>query len=281
VAEAVAIVRRGPAEVKFDRKEFEPIVANLDQTALQVEMARVAPIMRAIGQDPEQAHAFLLAALPKAIAPVSATRMRFDFLASPREVLADASGHMTGLRVDETTLVRSGSEIKAKSLGTSRIIPLDSIVFAIGDKVDEAFGLPVQGTSFVKAPAPRYPQEGHSYEVFDPQLDRIVEDVFVAGWSREASTGLVGIARKDGVNGARAVLQYLRALPLASQPKLDELEARLATLPKAVVHKDDLARLEAAEHQEAERRGLEEFKFATNEDMLAAMHLSEAVVPAR
>ncbi len=281
VAEAVAIVRRGPAEVKFDRKEFEPIVANLDQTALQAEMARVAPIMRAIGQDPEQAHAFLLAALPKALAPVSATRMRFDFLASPREVLADALGHMTGLRVDDTTLVRSGNDIKAKSLDTSRIIPLDSIVFAIGDKVDEAFGLPVQGTSFVKAPAPRYPQEGHSFEVFDPQLDRIVEDVFVAGWSREASAGLVGIARKDGVNGARAVLQYLRALPLATQPKLDALEARLAALPNAVVHKDDLAMLEATEHQEAERRGLEEFKFATNEDMLAAMHLSEAVVPAR
>jgi hypothetical protein len=63
--------------------------------------------------------------------------------------------------------------------------------------------------------------------------------------------------------------------------KLQAFEARLVALPKPVVRKDDLARLEAVEHQEAERRGLEEFKFATNEDMLAAMHLSEAVVPAR
>ncbi len=281
VAEAVAIVRRGPAEVKFDRKEFEPIVANLDQTALQAEMARVAPMMRAIGQDPEQAHAFLLAALPKAQAPVSTTRMRFEFLASPSAILADDSGRMTGVRVDDTTLVRSGSDTKAKGLGTSRVIPLDSIVFAIGDKVDEAFGLPVQGTSFVKAPAPRYPLEGNSYEVFDPQHSRIIEDVFVAGWSREASTGLVGIARKDGVNGARALLQYLQTLPPTARPDLIALEARLAAMPKAFVRKDDLTRLEAAEQLEAQGRGLEEFKFASNDEMLAAMHLADAVVSAR
>ena len=280
VAEAVAIVRRGPAEVKFDRKEFEPIVANLDQSALSAEMARVAPMMRAIGQDPEKAHAFLLAALPKAQAPVSSTRMRFEFLSSPSAILADDSGRMTGVRVDDTTLVRSGSDTKAKSLGTSRVIPLDSIVFAIGDKVDEAFGLPVQGTSFVKATAPRYPLEGNSYEVFDPYHDRIIEDVFVAGWSREASTGLVGIARKDGINGARAVLQYLRALAPTALPELTALEARLAALPKATVRKDDLTRLEAAEHLEAQGRGLEEFKFASDDEMLAAMNLAGAVVPA-
>ena len=149
---------------------------------------------------------------------------------------------MTGVRVDDTTLVRSGSDTKAKGLGTSRVIPLNSIVFAIGDKVDEAFGLPVQGTSFVKAPTPRYPLEGNSYEVFDPQHSRIIEDVFVAGWSREASTGLVGIARKDGVNGARALLQYLQALPPTARPDLTALEARLAAMPKAFVRKDDLTR---------------------------------------
>jgi len=281
VEEAVAIVRRGPAEVKFDRKEFEPIVANLDQAALAVEMARVTPVMQAVGQDPEQARAFLLSALPKALPPVSTTRMRFEFMASPSAILSDASGSVTGVRVDETTLVRSGSDTKAKSLGTSRVIPLDTIIFAIGDKVDDDFGLPVEGTSFVKAPSPRFPQEGHSYEAFDPQRGVIIADAFVAGWSREASTGLVGIARKDGVNGARAVLQYLQTLPPSGLPDTGALQSHLASLPTPLVRKEDLARLEAVEQLEAERRGLEEYKFASNEEMLAAMGVADAVTSLR
>ncbi len=279
VEQAVAIVRRGPAEVKFDRKEFEPIVANLDQAALQAEIERVTPIMQAVGQDPAQAHAFLLAALPKAQPSVSGTRMRFEFLASPSAILADESGRVTGVRVDNTTLVRSGGDTKAKSLGTSRVIPLDSIIFAIGDVVDQAFGLPVEGTSFVKAPSPRFPQDGHAYEAFDPQRGAIIEDAFVAGWSREASTGLVGIARKDGINGARAVLQYLQTRPPAAQADLTALEAHLSSLATPLVRKEDLARLEAVEHQEAERQGLEEFKFASNEEMLAAMGVASTVAP--
>ncbi len=279
VEEAVAIVRRGPAEVKFDRKEFEPIVANLDQAALQSEIERVTPVMQAVGQDPAQAHAFLLSAMPKALAPVSDTKVRFEFLASPSAILADESGRVTGVRVENTTLVRSGSDTKAKSLGTSRVIPLDSIIFAIGDKVDEAFGLPVEGTSFVKAPTPRFPQDGRTYEVFDPQRGAIIEDVFVAGWSREASSGLVGIARKDGINGARAVLQYLLSRPPTTPRDTSGLEAHLSSLATPFVRKDDLTHLEAVEHQEAERRGLEEFKFASDDEMLVAMGVARAVAP--
>jgi hypothetical protein len=39
--------------------------------------------------------------------------------------------------------------------------------------------------------------------------------------------------------------------------------------------KEDLKRLEAVEAEEARKRGLEEFKFASNEEMLQAMGLIE------
>ena len=44
-------------------------------------------------------------------------------------------------------------------------------------------------------------------------------------------------------------------------------------LPKPVVTKDDIKKLETIEAEEAKKRGLEEFKFSTNEDMLRAMGL--------
>ncbi|MGB9586289.1 MAG: FAD-dependent oxidoreductase, partial [Anaerolineales bacterium] len=83
VDEVIAVARRGPAEVKFDKKEMEYIIANLDLDALDEEIRRAKPIMLAIGQDPDEAKANILAALPKAVEPVSKTRFRFDFLAAP------------------------------------------------------------------------------------------------------------------------------------------------------------------------------------------------------
>lgn len=270
VGEVIAVARRGPAEVKFDKKEMESVAGNLDLLALEAELERVRPRMEAVGQDVNQARAYLLAALPTALEPVSATRFRFEFLASPARILGDAEGRVAGLEVEDTALVARDGDTGARGLGTFRALAVDTVVFAIGDRVDEDFGLPVRGNAFVKHPAPRFPVEGLSYEAYDPEAEAPIEGVFVAGWSREASAGLVGAARKDGVQGAQAVLAYLRTLPRPG-PGDASLAERLAASGKPVVTKSDWQRLEAVEQAEAQKRGLEEFKFASNEEMLAAI----------
>ena len=95
VEEVIAVVRRGPAEVKFDKKEMEYVIDNLDQAALDAEIRRVAPIIQAVGQDPEVARALILGALPKAMPKVSDTRFRFEFLASTVQMFGDAEGRLT------------------------------------------------------------------------------------------------------------------------------------------------------------------------------------------
>ncbi len=268
VDEIVAVVRRGPAEVKFDKKEMEYVIRNLDQRALDEEIARVTPIMQAIGQDPAAAKATILEALPKAQPSSSNARFRFEFLASPTQIVGNDQGCATGLEVEDNSLVLKDDDVKARGTGHKRVIPVDSVVFAIGDKVDESFGLPTQSNEFAKNPQPRFPMDSISYEAFDPQTAAVIKDVFVAGWSRQASTGLVGYARKDGTNGAKVVLQYLQTLqPVA----VDEaaLKARLKKLGKPVVTQADVRKLVEIEADEAQKRGLEEFKYGTNEEMLA------------
>jgi len=161
-------------------------------------------------------------------------------------------------------------------LGTKRILDVDTVIFCIGDKVDESFGLPVRKNAFVKHPNPLYPVDQLSYEAYDPDLNRPIDRVFVAGWSREASSGLVGVARKDGENGARAVLEFLQSAPRLVDPGsiLDELIAKLNKLNKPIIQKPDLQKLAEAEAAEAAKLGLPAFKYATNEEMLAAMGLS-------
>jgi ferredoxin--NADP+ reductase len=235
--------------------------------------------MENVGNDPEAAKAYILSALKRAKPAVSDTRMRFEFLSQPKRIIDDGAGGVGGLEVEDTTLVlKEGGRTSARGLGTTRVLDVDTVIFAIGDKVDELFGLPVVWNEFAKNPSPSYAQDGVCYEAFDPEAGAPLEGVFVAGWSREASTGLVGAARKDGRTGAQAVLTYLQAGEKGgSIEPLQALENRLeAGSETFVVRKDDVNRLEAIEAQRAKAAGIEEFKFDVNAEMLAAIREHEA-----
>ena len=271
--EVVAVARRGPAEVKFTKKEMENVARNLDLEALDEEITRVSARMKAVDQDPQVAKDFILSALPKAKEPVSESRFLFEFLSSPCRIIGDESGQVCGLEVDDTELVPRNGDTKAQRLGTKCVLDVDTVVFCIGDRVDEAFGLPVQWNEYVKNPDPKFPVDCCSYEAYDPDVDKPIEGVFFAGWSREASSGLVGVARKDGGCGANALLQYLQTKsPLVDvEVIMEELEGVLEKNFSSVVSKEDVQRLEAVEKAEAQELGLEEYKMKTNEEMLAAI----------
>ena len=276
VDEIVAVARRGPAEVKFDKKELEAVVHYLDMPSMLAELERVRPEMLRLGQDPEQFPA-IIQQVKDRVAPTRNIPNHFhiEFLASPVRILAGDHGQVRGLEVEETTLtLKADGDTSARGLGRFRTIPADSVIFAIGDKVDGELGLPVEGIEFVKNPLPRFPVSETSYEVFDRQAGQSIPDVFVAGWARQASTGLVGIARRDGTNGARALLAYLQTLLPRGLPAAEQLRARLAQAQKPFVLKDDLLRLEQIEHERAAAQGLEFFKFSDNAEMLQAMGLA-------
>ncbi len=275
VDEVVAVARRGPAEVKFDKAEMEFVAANLDVAALDQELERCRPSMEAVGQDVAKARALILAARASAAPAVAATRFRLEFLGSPHALVDDGHGRVAGLQVEDTTLLAGNGDTKARGLGTFRVIAGDTVIFAIGDRVDESFGLPVKWNAFVKNPQARFPVAGVCYEAFDPAAGQPIPDVFMAGWAREASTGLVGAARKDGTNGAQAVLQYLRTRPPLGSTGLEALRQRIGRLDKPVVTKADWQRLEAAEQAAAQASGLFEFKYGSNAAMLAAMGLGQ------
>jgi ferredoxin--NADP+ reductase len=274
VGEVIAVVRRGPAEVKFDKKEMEYVIANLNQEALDKEIERVRPIMEAVDQDPEAARATILESLPKAYSPVSDTCFRFEFLSSPVQMMGE-KGLLTQLEIEDTTLVLKDGVTKARGTGNKRTLDVETVIFAIGDKVEETFGLPIEWNEFVKAENPAFPVDGNSYEAFDPETEKAIESVFVGGWSRKASDGLVGYARKDGINAAKAVLQYLQTIDPDASP-LSMITEKIKGLRKTAVTKEDILRLEAVEEMEANKLGVEDFKFDKNEDMLRAMGLTIA-----
>jgi hypothetical protein len=73
------------------------------------------------------------------------------------------------------------------------------------------------------------------------------------------------------------VLQYLHMLKPVDDPQavMENVRQLLQKLDKPVITKGEIQRLEAIEQAEAERRMLEEFKFSTNEEMLAAIGVTQ------
>jgi ferredoxin--NADP+ reductase len=146
VDEVIAVVRRGPAEIKFDKKEMEHVIANLDIPALDAEIQRVTPLMQAVEQNPATARETILAAQPKAEPPTSQTKFRFEFLASPVQMLGE-NGMLTKIELEDNVLVLKNGDTKAKGTGNKRMLDVETVIFAIGDKVDDTFGLPVEWNS--------------------------------------------------------------------------------------------------------------------------------------
>ena len=266
VEEVTAVVRRGPAEVNFTKEEMKHLIGYLDLEEFDRELERVHPVLAEINQNGVIGRHRVLESLAKADPKTENAKFHFDFLASPTAMYGE-NGMLTKLEVEDNILVEKDGNISAKGTGVKRTMDVETVIFAIGDKVDDVFGLPTQWNEFVKTTEPRFPVEGISYET-------TTEGIFVGGWSRKASEGLVGYARRDGTNAGKAVFQYLQTKQFGNA-NFEAVADRMKQLNKPVILKDDIDRLEEVENEEAKKRGVEEYKFASNEEMLQAMGLVE------
>lgn len=271
----LAIGRRGPGERKYTKPEFAHFSANFDREGFHAEIARIRESLEAVGEEPEKILREVEEDVPPE-APVGKTRFCFRFLSSPKEILKDGKGHIRALRVEKNRLIKRGAVTREEPTGEFEEIPLDTLVFAIGDRVDEKLGLPYKDGIFLTDPkSDPADSESSLYRVFDPKKNAAIPGRYVIGWARKASSGLVGKARQDAEKGAEIVL---RDLGTQSKRSAAELEAQMTALTKLldrstspVVSYEKIQQLENVEQQEAKKRGVEEFKFDSNEEMLKAI----------
>lgn len=269
-SEIYPIARRGPAEVKFDKKELASIANNLDVDDYQKEVDAASDLMKNMGEDPVEAMQYIRDSIALSEPGAGTARVAFRFLRSPKRILDDGNGKVGGVILEENTLYSENGEIKARGTGREERLDVDTVIYAIGDRVDENFGLPVAGLEFHKNPDPRFPIDDTSFELLDPRTGNPIDQIFVAGWARIVSKGQVGIAHKDGVNAARAMLQFLDSRKDWPTWSFAAIHQRLAAIDKPVVGARDLIKLSKLEEKLAEEQGLPEYKFNTNADMLRA-----------
>jgi ferredoxin--NADP+ reductase len=283
VEEVTVVARRGPAERKYDEKEYKFVEAFVDQEALRQEIERLRPRLEAVGQDADTLIAEMTTATPPARPADCHGRMLFRFLASPTRVLTDADGRVCGLEIEENILVPRNGDTSARGTGTYTELPLETVVFAIGDRVDDTIGLPyAHGEFLTRVQADTTSPSGAAYQVYDPVHQQVLAHTYVVGWSRNASDGLVGKAKQDAELGVETVLQDLATIPAPDAATVVERRHAIHRLVEErctyPITQNEVALLEEAERQIATQAQLEEYKFDSNAAMLEAINSRKASV---
>jgi ferredoxin--NADP+ reductase len=254
--EVILVARRGPLEVKFDKKEIEYVERHVSREQFAQELERVKERCARCGQD---------------VSPEKVIGGYFRHLGDATAIFGDADGRIAGIEIAENDLVlRNDGSTAAKASGETAQIDVDTLIFAIGDTHDAGIGLPMGKDGYATRPnadAPQYP----SFEVWDPAASCVFPGRFVAGWARRASTGLVGIARHDGELGANKAIEFLKDAPDSDTLGEAEISALLEAKGLRTVNKGDLALLARAEEQERRARQSATYTFADNEAMLRAI----------
>ena len=269
--EVIVIARRGPFEAKFDQKEFAFVEQYLDREGFRKELQRIQPQLAAVGQDINKVaeDTFPILAKPPA-EPPGRGRLLFRFLSSPSSIHTDAEGRINRLRVTENVLVQRTDNMACKATERTADLEVDTMIFAIGDAADPSVGLPCGPEGYLINPDTSDPQRA-AYEVYDNEQCCAMEGIYVVGWARKASEGLVGIARHDAEVGAVHVLKYLENVPEKESLTPADIKRAIETKGVRVVDKADLEHLAKAEEEQARTKGIAWFKFSDDEAMLAAI----------
>jgi len=275
-----AIVRRGPVERKYNPKEIRAVCNNMDLEGIQKEFDRIKDRMAAVGQKADEVFKGLTGEFTKCEPKVSETKMSFQFLASPKRILVDSNNRVRGLEMEDNRLVSKGEDTIAIGLKQYYEFPCDAVVFAVGDKVDESVGLPHKGGLFVTNPSKTGNDPDDAlFQVYDEATGKVLEGVFLAGWARKASEGLVGVAKRDGDWCAEVVGRYLATKSVCNQAKvvLDTLHNILKSRKSQPVDVKGLRRLQMAEEAYTGQSDyIGEFKYANNWDMIRVIETSKA-----
>ncbi len=282
VERVTAIVRRGPAERKYNPKEIRAVCANIDVDEIAKEVVRIKDRLAAVGQKADEVLKALTDELTKCEQTGSETKMGFKFLASPKRILVDGNNRVRGLEMEDNKLDPKGEDTVAVGLKQYYEFTCDAVVFAVGDKVDETVGLPYKSGMFVTNPNKTGNDPDDAlFQAYDETTGKIVDGVFLAGWARKASDGLVGIAKRDGDWCAEVVSRYLSTKASVSHSGAKVVLDKLASILKAhKSHPVDVKGLRVLESREKSHQGVTdcigEFKYASNQDMIELIERGKA-----
>ena len=271
VEDVYLLGRRGPAQAAFTNPEVKEIgemegadvVVRADEVELdplsraQVtnlndrQLARKIEILQEYGQRPP-------AGKPK--------RLHVRFLVSPVEVLGDARGHVSGLRLARNRLVAAaGGGISAESTGAFEDLPVGLVFRSVGYR-----GVALPDVPFDDKRGVIPNDRGR---ILDPASNRPITALYVTGWIKRGPSGVIGTNKPDSVETVQSMIEDVQGGMhwLPQKPDAHAAETLVLARQPLAVSYPDWERLDALECSQGEALGRPRVKFTSIEEMLAAL----------
>jgi ferredoxin--NADP+ reductase len=271
IREVFLLGRRGPAQAAFTNPEVKEIgemadadvIVRPDEVQLdplsqaQVDAADDRTLVKKI--EILQGYAFRK---PEG----KRRRLHVRFLVSPVELLGDAAGRVTGVRLMRNRLVRAETgAISAAATGECEELEAGLVFRSVGYR-----GVALADIPFDERQGVIPNDKGR---VIDVGSGRPVSGLYVTGWIKRGPSGVIGTNKPDSVETVTSMLADLEqgAHWTPSEPEADAVEALVAARQPFAVTYADWRRLDALECSSGAACGRPRLKFASLEEMLAAL----------
>ena len=271
IREVFLLGRRGPAQAAFTNPEVKEIGEMADADVIvRADEVQLDPLSQAqveAANDRELARKIEILQGYGARTPEGKRRrLHVRFLVSPLELLGDDRGHVRAIRLARNRLVASASgSLNAEPTGEFEELEAGLVFRSVGYR---GVGLPDVPFDERKAVIPN--DKGR---VLDPQSKQPVRGVYVAGWIKRGPSGVIGTNKPDASETVNAMVadveQGWHWQP--SQPDARAIEAVILARQPLTVTYADWRRLDALECSNGQACGRPRVKYASVEEMLAAL----------
>ncbi len=263
VREVVVLGRRSPAQAAFTLSELEDI-AELDGVQVFVDEAPLAAAGRYAEQLDAKERRLLayLGELAEAPDRGCERRVRLQFLASPRAVLAEG-GRMRAVSVEENQIVKADNgELAAKGSGRTHEIEAGLLLRAIGFFGSAIAGLPFDEQRGI------IPNVGGRVLGADGQP---MAGMYVVGWIKRGPRGLIGSNKVCANETAKHMIEDAVRRGSRERAEASDIDALLSSRGIRSVSFPEWRVLDEMERAAGRQLGKVRDKFTSVQAMLNAL----------
>ena len=270
IREVFLLGRRGPAQAAFTNPEVKEIGEMQDADVIvRADEVELDPLSRAQVDTADDRTLVKKIEILQGYAgrkpEGKGRRLHVRFLVSPVELLGDARGHVRGMRLVRNRLVQSGTAINAEATGELETLDVGLVFRSVGYR---GVALPDVPFDDKRGVVPN--DKGR---IIDPSSGLAAAGLYVTGWIKRGPSGVIGTNKPDAAETVAAMIADLEqgSHLYPSEPDPHAVQALMAARQPLAVTYADWRRLDALECSNGQACGRPRLKFASVEDMLAAL----------
>ncbi len=271
VEEVVMLGRRGPAQAAFTNPEIREL-AELEGADLVVRADEMELDELSRAQVEESGSRDLLKKLEILQGVVGREpagkprRLTLRFLVSPVELIGEAGGRVTSMRITRNRLVAGrGGKLRAEPTGETEVLDVGLVFRSVGYRGVEIAGVPFHdGWGIVPNEAGRITCEDGSGSL---------AGLYVSGWIKRGPSGVIGTNKPDAGETVASMMEDLESGAVPSPPEPDPGAALRLVQERQpdYVSYESWKLLDELEVAKGRESGRPRVKYATVEEMLAAL----------